>query len=42
MERREFLAGVTTTSVVGLAGCAGSTGPQMETQRLVYPEPTMV
>lgn len=42
MKRREFLAAAATTSVVSLAGCSGSTGPQMEVQRLTYPEPAMV
>lgn len=42
MQRREFLVGVTASSIGTIAGCAGITSPDIERIRTVYPEPYAV
>jgi hypothetical protein len=42
MQRREFLVGVTASSIGTIAGCAGITSPDIEQIRTVHPDPYAV
>ncbi|MFP9193198.1 hypothetical protein ACLI4Q_16310 [Natrialbaceae archaeon A-CW1-1] len=39
MDRREFLTGAGAVSIGGIAGCSGSSSPEMEFQSFIVPDP---
>ena len=42
MERREYLTGLGAISIGGIAGCIGSSSPEMEFQSFIVPDPVGV
>lgn len=39
LQRREILSGVTAASIGGMAGCVGSSKPEMEFEKFIVPDP---